>query len=224
MLLFNFIFLPPSRNLCNVPAAPQEAGAAVSHRCCWNVTQSCCCSPPGHDRTAKTWEKPNAAAARPRPPAGRTREPPHIAQHPAGASPHCRGAELSVGELSMGGRLFFFYYYYYSLIIFFPLFYLFLSFFFPPSQENLLRPLCFTHLWGRGCLPKDFAAPSSRPDPVGERGTPWVAPAPGIAPAPVPVPQFPHPKGNGDVPRQGAGGVTSGRALRSRGAAAGCCD
>lgn len=42
LLLFNFIFLPPSRNLCNVPAAPREAGVAVSHCCRWNVTQSCC--------------------------------------------------------------------------------------------------------------------------------------------------------------------------------------
>lgn len=39
LLLFDFLFLPPSRNLCNVPAAPR---AAVSHCCRWNVTQSCC--------------------------------------------------------------------------------------------------------------------------------------------------------------------------------------
>lgn len=71
LLLFNFIFLPPSRNLCNVPAAPREAEAAVSHCCRWNVTQSCCSRRQDMTRLPKLGRSPNAAVcprrrARPR--------------------------------------------------------------------------------------------------------------------------------------------------------------
>lgn len=62
LLLFNFIFLPPSRNLCNVPAAPREAGAAVSHCCRWNVTQSCCSPRQDMTRLPTPGRSPSAAA------------------------------------------------------------------------------------------------------------------------------------------------------------------
>lgn len=198
-----------------LPAAPWEAGAAVSHRRCWNVTQSRC-SPAGHDQTAKAWEKPSAAAC-PRPPAGRTWEPPHIAQHPAGASPHCRGAELSAWESSAwGGRLLFF-----LLLLFFfsPLFffnYFFSSpFFFPSEPGKSPSPASLLPSVGPWVPPRGFCCPILQARPRRGAANTSESPAPGTAPAPLPVPQFPHPKGSGDAPRQGAGGVTSGRALRS---------
>lgn len=115
LLLFNFIFLPPSRNLCNVPAAPWEAGAAVSHCCRWNVTQSCCSPRQDMTRLPKPGRSPSTIAC-PRQRA-RTREiPPESSapRFPQGYQP------IAVGQSSgWGGRMGSFIYFDLFFLLFF---------------------------------------------------------------------------------------------------------
>lgn len=118
LLLFNFIFLPPSRNLCNVPAAPWEAGAAVSHCCRWNVTQSCCSPRQDMTRLPKPGRSPSTIACPRR--RARTREIPlesSAPRFPQGYQP------IAVGQSSgWGGRMgSFIYFDFFFLLFFFPL-------------------------------------------------------------------------------------------------------
>lgn len=115
LLLFNFIFLPPSRNLCNVPAAPWEAGAAVSHCCRWNVTQSCCSPRQDMTRLPKPGRSPSTIACPRR--RARTREIPlesSAPRFPQGYQP------IAVGQSSgWGGRMGSFIYFDLFFLLFF---------------------------------------------------------------------------------------------------------